>query len=229
MRGLLVSALLAVGAGVGYAKKRYSQNGVSHCENCESNFDLISRQRFECSLTEKTLCKECIDFFLPGIPVFKDRLEELKKQTENLVCTNAAEIPGHKDFKVLGRVSSSKSYKDRNKAIQDLKYQCIKLGADALLEMEIHKETSWISSNAQQIPGMSLQSTSNNYWADGTAVILGSYSKSSRPDFPVADEILKFAELLEKGLLTREEFEQQKALLLGHVSHENEENKNEDS
>lgn len=217
MRGYLVSALLAAGAGLNFARRRYAKKGPLNCENCEAAFDLIGRTRFECSLTERILCKECVEIYLPGIAICKDRLEQTKQKVDSLICTNAKELPGHAEFKVLGRVSSSKSYKDRNKAVQDLKYQCVRLGADALLELEIHKETSWISSNSQQIPGMSLQSTSNNYWADGTAVLLGHYSKSNRPVFPVADEILKFAELLDKGLITREEFDEQKAILLGKV------------
>ena len=160
---------------------------------------------------------------------------ELKNKVEALICIKDKEIPGNRNFKVLGRVSSAKTHKDRNKAVEDLKFQCVKLGGDAVLELEIHKETSWISSNAQQIPGMTLQSSSNNYCAEGIAVVFIKGSRPMRQDFPVADEILKFAELLDKGLISREEFDHQKAILLGTLQEENlehynsEETGNEDS
>ena len=235
MRGLFVSALLAAGAGLQYARRRYVESGPDKCSNCDASFDFIGRTRFECSLTGEIICKDCVKYFLPTIPVHVDRFSELKDKVEALVCIKDKGIPGNRNYKVLGRVSSAKTHKDRNKAVEDLKFQCVKLGGDAVLELEIHKETSWISSNAQQIPGMTLQSSSNNYCAEGIAVVFIKGSRPMRQDFPVADEILKFAELLDKGLISREEFDHQKAILLGTLQEENlehynsEETGNEDS
>tara|TARA_Y100000589_G_C27174163_1_gene638003 strand:+ start:109 stop:852 length:744 start_codon:yes stop_codon:yes gene_type:complete len=219
MRGLFVSALLAAGAGLQFARRRYADKGPEECSNCSATFDFIGRTRIVCGLTGEILCKDCVEYFLPSIPIHKERYQELKDSVESVVCTKDKEIPGSRNYKVLGRVSSSKSHRDRNKAVEDLKFQCVKLGGDALLELEIHKETSWISSNAQQIPGMTLQSSSNNYCADGMAVVFLEGARPVRHDYPVADEILKFAELLDKGLITRDEFDHQKAVLLGTLEH----------
>ena len=220
MRGLFVSALLAAGAGLQYARRRYVESGPDKCSNCGATFDFIGRTRFECSLSGEIICKDCVKFFLPTIPVHVDRYSELKENVEALVCIKDKEISGNRNYKVLGRVSSAKTHKDRNKAVDDLKFQCVKLGGEAVLELEIHKETSWISSNAQQIPGMTLQSSSNKYCAEGIAVVFIKGSRPIRQDFPVADEILKFAELLDKGLISREEFDHQKAILLGTLEEE---------
>jgi len=220
MRGLFVSALLAAGAGLQYARRRYVVSGPDKCSNCDANFDFVGRTRFECSLTGEIICKDCVKYFLPKIPVHTDQFSDLKNKVEALICIKDKEIPGNRNFKVLGRVSSAKTHKDRNKAVDDLKFQCVKLGGEAILELEIHKETSWISSNAQQIPGMTLQSSSNNYCAEGVAVVFIKGSRPTRQDFPVADEILKFAELLDKGLISREEFDHQKAILLGTLQEE---------
>lgn len=226
MRGLFVSALLAAGAGLQYARRRYVESGPDKCSNCDASFDFIGRTRFECSLTSQIICKDCVKYFLPTIPVHVDRFSELKDKVESLVCIKDNKIPGNRNYKVLGRVSSAKTHKDRNKAVDDLKFQCVKLGGEAILELEIHKETSWISSNAQQIPGMTLQSSSNNYCAEGIAVVFVRGSRPMTQEFPVADEILKFAELLDKGLISREEFDHQKAILLGTYQEENLEDHN---
>ncbi len=217
MRGLLFSALLAAGAGLQYARRRYADRGPDNCTNCGMTFDFIGRTRIECGLSGDILCKECVEFFLPSIPISKDRFQELKDKVEAIVCTKDKKVHGNQNYRVLGRISSSKSHRDRNKAVDDLKFQCVKLGGDGILELEIHKETSWISSNAQQIPGMTLRSSSNNYCADGMAVVFLKGTRPIKQDFPVADEILKFAELLDKGLITREEFDYQKAILLGTI------------
>ena len=68
---------------------------------------------------------------------------------------------------------------------------------------------------------MTLQSSSNNYCAEGIAVVFVRGSRPMTQEFPVADEILKFAELLDKGLISREEFDHQKAILLGTYQEEN--------
>ena len=221
MRGLFVSAMLAAGAGLQYARRRYVERGPEKCSNCGAVFDFIGRSRIECSLSGEIICKNCVEHFLPTIPIHKERYSEFKQNIDALVCTKDKEIIGNRNYRVIGRISSAKTHRDRNKAVDDLKFQCVKLGANAILELEIHKETSWISSNAQQIPGMTLQSSSNNYCADGMAVVFIKGSRPVKQDFPVADEILKFAQLLEKGLISREEFDHQKSILLGTLEEEN--------
>jgi len=220
MRGILLGGILALGAGASLLRKKFYEEGPEACDICKKKFVFLKRPRYGCDTCDKSVCSDCSQAFVRKIHLCKPCNEKVEEEVEKILVIRASRAEGYRVIQTLGRIQSKFSYRKRKLAERDLLYQCVKVGGNAILNFETERDSEWISSNHQfGIPGFNVQSSTSVFSAEGTAAILeeskNTESRDSGSILSMADELEKLASLKEKGILTEEEFQDQKGKILG--------------
>jgi|SaaInl4_135m_RNA_FD_contig_51_285070_length_1579_multi_7_in_0_out_0_2 hypothetical protein len=219
MRGIFIGGLLALGAGASLLRRKFYEEGPVNCEICEKKFVFLKRSRYSCDSCDKTICSDCSQAFVKKIQLCNPCNERVENEVEKILVVRSSRADGYRTAQTLGRIQSRHSHRKRKLAEKDLLYQCTKAGGNAILNFDTERDSEWISSNHQfGIPGFTMQSSTSVFTAEGTAAILEKGTSSSTQESgsikTVADELEKLAALKKKGILTDEEFLEQKRKIL---------------
>jgi hypothetical protein len=217
--GRIMLGALALGAGADYLRRRFYEDGPANCTSCDKEFSFLKRSRNLCDLCDSIVCPACGKSFLKKIYLCLKCTEKVTPKIEKILVVKSANVEGHRILNTLGRIQSQAMYRKRKHAERDLLYQCVKAGGNAILSFDVEKDSNWISSNQQfGIPGLTFHSTTSVFSAEGTAAIIEEGTQSECASVPlvtISDELEKLAALKDKGILTEEEFLEQKKKMLG--------------
>lgn len=201
---------------------------IKECQSCQKKFGIF-RWRNTCKCCDLTICSDCTyqnineledDFsdnpYNPILDKYCDscggqrssELVKLKNELENIIVVKSSYVGNHKIVEEFAHLSTDKWVNDSQKAIKNLKYKALMLGANAIVNLEINK-------NTDSKPG---KGKGTHYYSvfkvAGKPVIVTKYKSSDRKQNNLASELEKLSKLLNDGVLTQEEFQAAKTKLI---------------
>ena len=178
------------------------------CPFCKKNFGIF-RWRYECTECGKTICADCSEEnrFLNRL-ICNSCTEDIKSGISRIKVVKSDHVGGHNIKKSYEIVTGQYWERNQQYTVNNIKYQAYKVGANALVSLDISKETDGEPGSGKGIHYFSV------FCASARPVVIEKREKNGRKE-NIADQIEKLVELKEKGLITEEEFTSSKKKIIG--------------
>ncbi len=168
------------------------------------------RWGYKCSVCGKTVCADCSTTYVWGYDRVCDKCyDKIDKSLPSFKVAVSDHIGGHRITKSFGDVENWTLYRDRQCAIDDLKYRAIVLGANAIVSLTIYTGT-----DEEEGPNGGIHYYSV-FKGSAKAVRVEKYNnKTDSKKGLIGSEIEKLVSQLKNGYLSEEEFKEAKRILL---------------
>lgn len=182
---------------------------VKSCHLCGRDFGLF-RWRHQCSECQATICSSCSPANYLNRTVCRECQSTIAASISNVVVVRSGHVGGHVTVREIGPIVTPEWTRVHNEAVERLKHICVQAGGNAIVSLDILKET-------QSEPG---SGDGTHYYsvfkATGTAVVIKKRGQRDWRQSPgsVAKDLESLSRLKSQGALTLEEFQAAKRQLL---------------
>ena len=173
---------------------------IKTCPDCNRDFGII-RWRHECDLCKKTKCGSCSESqSFNNVWICEKCLNIMSPSISKMKLVASSHVGGHSIAKKYAEVTASNWFRDRQNAIDDIKYQAYRLGANSIVNFRIEKDTKREHGSGNGIHYYSVFCTYGN-----PAVVKKKYYRQTEGK-SISEEIEKLVELNKKGHISNQEF-----------------------
>lgn len=199
-----------------------------YCEICGEKFNLF-RWRNICDYCGKTVCADCCKS-VNGLNYrfCKNCREKVIQGIDNIIIVKSSHIGSYHIKKKLPKVFSTNSFRDKQDAVNDIRYQAFVLKANAIINLVFRTQRDsenapskidWYTNQSGIKPVVRDGGTHffNVFEAEGIPVVIEKNKLSKKKSFPkksISSEIKELLKLKQQGVLTEDEFKQAKKRLL---------------
>jgi uncharacterized protein YbjQ (UPF0145 family) len=172
------------------------------CHFCKKEFGIL-RWRNECTECGKTFCSDCseVNRFLHR-RICKPCTKEIEIGMSLIKVVKSDHVGGHNIKKSYDVVTGQNWECNQQDTVNNIKYQAYKIGANALVSLDICKDTHSEPGSGKGTHYYSVFRAS----ARPTVIEKRSEREKSERNGNIASELEKLATLKEKGLITEDEF-----------------------
>ena len=184
-------------------------SGADICFFCKKKFGVL-RWRHKCTECGQTVCADCsaVNSFL-GRRICTYCSESIAEGIASLKVVKSESIAGYSISESFETISSMGWMNDKEEALKNIKYQAYKLGANALVSLEIKEKRKKRHGRGDEADFIYL------YLATARPVKMRKTNDQAPAETSIAGELEKLAALKEKGVITEEEFKIAKQKILG--------------
>lgn len=172
------------------------------CPFCEKEFGIF-RWRNECTECGKTICSECseVNRFLQR-RICKSCTNEIESGISPIIVAKSNHVGGHNIKKSYEIVTGQHWALNLQDTVKNIKYQAYKIGANALVSLDIYKDTHSEPGSGKGIHYYSV------FRASALPTVVETRSKREKHGRRenIASELEKLVALKEKGIITEDEF-----------------------
>ncbi len=179
------------------------------CFFCKKKFGVL-RWRHTCTECGQTVCADC-----SSVKDYLDRRlctycsESIAEGMASIKTFKSDNIAGYSISESFEKISSATWRQDKQASLDNIKYQAYKLGANALVSLEIKDKRKKRHGRGDEADFI------YQYLATARPVKMGKTNDQASAETSIAGELEKLAALKEKGIITEEEFKTAKKKLLG--------------
>lgn len=181
------------------------------CPFCRNEFGFF-RWKYECSECGKTTCADCSENnpFL-NRRICKSCADIIAKGISSIKVVKSEQVGGHNTKKSYEIVIGQHWERNQQDTVNNIKYQAYKIGANALLSLDICKDTHSEPGSGKGTHYYSV------FRASARPAVIEKKTKIEKYDRNgnIASELEKLVALKEKGLITEDEFTNAKKKIIG--------------
>ncbi len=181
------------------------------CPFCKKEFGIF-RWRHECTECGKTICSDCFEEnrFL-NRRICKSCTEDIESGISPIKVVKSDYVGGHNIKKSYEIVTGQHWERNQQDTVNNIKYQAYRVGANALVSLDIRKDTHSEPGSGKGTHYYSV------FCASARPVVIEKRSKREKYGRKenIAGEIEKLVALKEKGLITEDEFTSAKKKIIG--------------
>lgn len=110
-----------------------------NCAICSKAFGFF-RWRYNCLECNSTICNDCSTDILDNI-ICNSCFSQLDKKMDTILVTRYPFVKGAEELERKDKIFSNEWHRNRDNAIKDIKWQCVRLSCNAVVALHMEQET----------------------------------------------------------------------------------------